>query len=134
MSQLPARNVVELLGIINQEARGGAFGSGIAPQGGSLRVRLPMGSLGFFIDLILPIDSVSSRNEYQEYFLWDKGCRCVGLTNLPPSCADYLEIWEPQPFGTLRARPGLYRDCFTLLVSQAKQTFFQTNFQFLSTM
>jgi hypothetical protein len=24
-----------------------------------------------------------------------KGGRCVGLTTLPPSCADYLEIWEP---------------------------------------
>jgi len=30
-----------------------------------------------------------------------KGGRCVGLTNLPPSCADCLEIWEPQPPGTL---------------------------------
>jgi hypothetical protein len=26
----------------------------------------------------------------------------------PPSCADCLEIWEPQPPGTLRAYPGLY--------------------------
>ena len=25
-----------------------------------------------------------------------KGGRCVGLTTLPPSCADCLEIWEPQ--------------------------------------
>jgi len=31
---------------------------------------------------------------------------------LPPACADCLEIWEPQPPGTLRACPGLYRDCF----------------------
>jgi hypothetical protein len=38
-----------------------------------------------------------------------KGGRCVGLTTLPPSCADYLEVWEPQPSGTLRASPGLYR-------------------------
>ena len=36
-----------------------------------------------------------------------KGGRCVGLTNLPPSCADYLEIWEPQPPGTLRACTGI---------------------------
>jgi len=42
-----------------------------------------------------------------------KGGRCVGLTNLPPSCAECLEIWEPQPPGTLRAYLGLYRDCFT---------------------
>jgi hypothetical protein len=50
----------------------------------------------------------SNRNEYQEYFLGGKGGRCVGLTTLPPSCADCLEIWEPQPPGTLRACPGLY--------------------------
>jgi hypothetical protein len=30
----------------------------------------------------------------------------VGLTTLPPSCADCLEIWEPQPSGTLRACTG----------------------------
>ena len=39
--------------------------------------------------------------------------RCVGLTILPPSCADYLKICELQPAGTLRARPGLYSDCFS---------------------
>jgi len=32
---------------------------------------------------------------------------CTGLTTLPPSCADCLEIWEPQPPGTLGACPGL---------------------------
>ena len=36
----------------------------------------------------------------------------MGLTILPPSCSDCLEIWEPQPTGILRACPGLYRDCF----------------------
>ena len=36
-----------------------------------------------------------------------KGGRCVGLTTLKPSCADCLEIWEPQPPGTLRTCPGL---------------------------
>jgi hypothetical protein len=53
------------------------------------------------------------KNEYQEYLLGGKGGRCVGLTTLPPSCADCLEIWEPQRLGTLRACPGLYRDCIT---------------------
>ena len=52
------------------------------------------------------VDSASNRNEYQEYFLRGKGGRCVGLTILPPSCADCLEIWERQPYGTLRACPG----------------------------
>ena len=57
--------------------------------------------------MALGVDSASNRNEYQEYFLMDKGGRCVGLTTLPPSCADCLEIWEPQPAGTLRVCPGL---------------------------
>jgi hypothetical protein len=39
-------------------------------------------------------------------FLGGQGCRCVGLTTLPPSCADCLEILEPQPRVTLRACPG----------------------------
>jgi hypothetical protein len=43
-----------------------------------------------------------------------KGGRCVGLTTLPPLCADWLEIWEPQPPGTLRACPGLQWDYFAL--------------------
>jgi len=53
------------------------------------------------------VDSASNRNEYQDYFLGTKGGRCVGLTTLPPSCADYLEIWKPQLPGILRACPGL---------------------------
>ena len=48
-----------------------------------------------------------TEKEYQEYFLRGKGGRCVGLKTLPPSCADCLEIWGPQPPGTLRACPGL---------------------------
>ena len=62
------------------------------------------------------VDSASIRNEYQGYFLGGKGGRCVGLTTLPPSCADCLEIWEPQPPGTLWACPGLQWDCFTLYI------------------
>jgi hypothetical protein len=61
------------------------------------------------------VDSAFNRNEYQEYFLGCRGGRGVGLTTLPPSWADCLEIWEPHPPGNLRACPGLYRDCFTLL-------------------
>jgi len=44
----------------------------------------------------------STRNIY----CGGKGGRCVGLT-LPPTCADCLEMWGPQPPGTLRACPGL---------------------------
>jgi len=42
--------------------------------------------------------------------------RCVRLTTLPPSCADCLEIWEPQTPGTLRACPGMYGDCFPFVL------------------
>ena len=35
-----------------------------------------------------------------------KAGRCVQLTTLPFSGADGLEIWEPQPPGTLRAYNG----------------------------
>jgi hypothetical protein len=49
------------------------------------------------------VDLACNRNEYQEYFLGGKGGWCVGLTTLPPSCADCLKIWEPQPPRTLRA-------------------------------
>ena len=49
----------------------------------------------FFIDLIIT-----------EYFLGSRGGRYVGLTNLPYSCADCLEIWKPQPLGTLSICPG----------------------------
>jgi hypothetical protein len=38
------------------------------------------------------VDSTSNRNEYQEYLVQGKGGWCVGLTTLPPSCADCLEI------------------------------------------
>jgi len=53
------------------------------------------------------VDSASNINEYQEYFLGGKGGRYVRLTTLLSSYADCLEIWEPQPPGTLRACPGL---------------------------
>ena len=53
------------------------------------------------------VDSASNRNEYQVYFLGAKGGRCAGLTTLLPSCAECVEIWEPQPPGKLRACPGL---------------------------
>jgi len=68
------------------------------------------------------VDSASNRNEYQEYFLWggeggggSKDGRCLGpTTTQPPSCADCLEMWEPQLSGSLRACPGLYVDCYTV--------------------
>jgi hypothetical protein len=75
----------------------------------SRKVRFPIFSLGFFIDInqaesLLPCIRLSlSRNEYQEYFLGGKGGRYVGLTTLPPSSADGHEIWK---------------DCFTFVVTK----------------
>jgi len=47
---------------------------------------------------------------------WGKSSRCIGLTTLPPSCADCLKIWEREPPGTLRTCPGLQWDCCTFLL------------------
>jgi len=60
------------------------------------------------------VDSAPNRNEYQEYFLGRKDGRWTGLTTLPPSCGDCLEIWEPRPPGTLSACLGLKWNFFTL--------------------
>jgi hypothetical protein len=56
------------------------------------------------------VHSNCNGNEYQAYFVGGRGK--VALTNLPPSFADCVEIWEPPPpaalcfastFNTLRA-------------------------------
>jgi hypothetical protein len=53
------------------------------------------------------VDSASNTNEHQKHFLGGKGGRYEWLTILAPSSADYIEIWEPHPPGTLRACQGL---------------------------
>jgi len=66
-----------------------------------------MVSLEFFIDnpsgltTALGVDPASNGNEYQEYLLWGKDGRRVGLTNL------HLNV--PQPAVALRACRGLYK-------------------------
>jgi hypothetical protein len=64
------------------------------------------------------------RNGYQEYFLGDKGGRCVGMTTAPHSCAECLEIWGPRPSGTLRASSGLYMGCFNFLLVSIEVLYF----------
>ena len=51
-----------------------------------------------------------------------KGSWCTGLTTLPLLCANCLEIWEPQPPGTLRACPGLYRYCYAFALNHSTIT------------
>jgi hypothetical protein len=45
-----------------------------------------------------PLTEMSTRK-----ISWGKGGRCIGLTTLSPSCADFLKIRDPQPSGTLRS-------------------------------
>ena len=61
-----------------------------------------------------PLTKMSTKNIswVPGIFPGGKGGRCVGLTTLPPSCADCLEIWEPEPPEALTACPGLYKYCF----------------------
>jgi hypothetical protein len=54
------------------------------------------------------VEPPSNRNEYQEYFLSGKGGRCVELTTLSPSCADFLEVLEASiSWNTFRAWTGI---------------------------
>ena len=51
---------------------------------------------------IQPVTEMSTRN-----ISWGgKSGRCVGLTTLPPSRAECLQIWQLHPPGTLRVCPG----------------------------
>jgi hypothetical protein len=102
-------NVFSLTGV-----RGGAVGSGTRRS----RVRFRMGPLELFINLILPalglnqsLTDISTRDiSWERGGGGSKGGRCVGLTTLPLSCADCINIlaastsWSPM---------GLYSDSFT---------------------
>ena len=59
------------------------------------------------LGLTQPLTEMSTSNISRA-----KGGQCVGLTTLPPSYADCLEIWEPQPSETLRACLGPQWDCY----------------------
>ena len=75
-----------------------------------------MVSLEIFIDIILPAALclwgwlILQQKWVPEMFPMGKGDRWVGLTTLPLSCADCLEIWEPQtlePSGPVQACDGI---------------------------
>jgi len=55
------------------------------------------------LEFTQPLTEMSIRN----ISWWAKGGRCVRLTTLPPSSADCLEIWEPQPPANLCACPDV---------------------------
>jgi hypothetical protein len=57
--------------------------------------------------MVLGLNQPLTEMSNKDYLLAAKDGRCVGLTTLPPLCADCFEIWELQPPGTLRACPGL---------------------------
>ena len=105
-------SVAQLVEALRYKALGGAVGRGTALQGTRWRSwsRHWATSRKVAVSIIrwchghgLEVDLASNRKEYKEYFLGGKG---VGLTTLPPSCADCQEIWEPQPPGTL----GSYKE------------------------
>jgi len=92
---------------------GDAVRWGTELQAGRSWVRFPKLSLEFFIDITLTAElwPWGWLGFYHKWvpgrFPGGKGGRCLGLTTLPPWCADWLEICEPQPPVTLRACPGL---------------------------
>ena len=100
----------------------GAGGSEVcwltALQAGKSRVRLFAGELlGFFSYQILPtaLCALGSTHPLIQIstvnISWVKDSRCVWLTNLSHSCANFLESWESQCPGTPSACPGLNRGC-----------------------
>jgi hypothetical protein len=83
------------------------------------------------------VDQPLTENEYQEYFLGGKCGRCVGLTNLAPSCTDCLEIWGGSaswnPQGLSRPVMGLLYFFTNIFISnrERRKTFLQDIIGFL---
>ena len=94
--------------LVKAGARGGAVGWGTALQVGRSQVRFPMVHCRTVaLGSTQPLTEMSTRN-----ISWEgKGGQCVGLTTLPPSCVDCLEILEHQPpwkpQGPLQACSGI---------------------------
>ena len=92
-------------------ARADVFGLGHCATSRKVAGSISDGVIGIFhlrnpSGRTMTLRSTQPLTEYQGYFLGGKGGRRLGLTALLHSCADCLEIWQPQPRGTLRACPG----------------------------
>jgi hypothetical protein len=85
-------------------------GNAVALQVGRSRVRLPIGSMGFFIDYVSGVDPRFS----QKWVPWAPRVQAVSVYGWQP-CHKHV----PQPPGALRACPRLYRDCFTSTMCEA---------------
>ena len=59
--------------------------------------------------------------------LTEMSTRYVELTTLPPSSANCLEFWAPQPPWILRTCPGMWWDCFTFTFYSCQESEGQFN-------
>jgi len=77
---------------------------------------IPRSAPWFTLRSIPRVESAANRNECQGCFLWDKGGRCLGLSNLLPLCADIPEILKASTSCSVRPFPGLWWGGFNLCV------------------
>jgi len=98
---------------IQLEPCGGEVCWGTKLEAGRPRVRFPTVLLEIFIDIILPAALwFQCRPSFQQKWVpgiipGGKSGRCVELTTLRTFGGHCLEVWKPQPLGTLRVCPVL---------------------------
>jgi hypothetical protein len=79
---------------------------------------------GSIPDTVIGVESAANRNEYQRYLKKGNGDLCVGLTTLPPSCADCLEILGSSVSWSPKNLPGFVNEITLLFVSWAESRIF----------